>query len=266
VARDWIEHGDGVFVKRYESLDLNIGVIRCEDGLAVIDSRANHAQGRELARDLETFRLPVRWLINTHHHWDHTFGNAMFARAAIWGHTRCAEVLRTGGEAMRRLVKGMVPPEHAAAFDEVVITPPEFTFTSEVTVTFGGREIVMRHLGRGHTDNDIVIEVPDTGVVFAGDLVEQGAPPSYNDGFPLEWADTDTALIALAGGAVIPGHGAAVDAAFVGTQQAEIAEVARLASERHAAGMAVETAAAAGGPYPAEVLAIAFGRAWEQMS
>ncbi|HEX9977050.1 MAG TPA: MBL fold metallo-hydrolase [Acidimicrobiia bacterium] len=260
----WIEHGEGVFARRYRSLDLNIGVVVGEDGLVVIDSRANHVQGRELARDLEVFGLPVKWLINTHHHWDHTFGNAMFGSAAIWGHTRCAEVLRTGGEAMRAMVREMAP-DHAGAFDEVVITPPEFTFSSEVTAAFGGRQVEMRHIGRGHTDNDIVIVVPDAAVVFAGDLVEQGAPPSFNDAFPLEWPDTDAALLELVGGVVVPGHGAAVHASFVRTQREEIAEVAQLARERHAEGMAAGAAAARGGPYPEKVLAVAFGRAWEQM-
>jgi len=264
MPQDWTEHGDGVFVRRYPSLDLNIGVVVAEGGLVVIDSRANHVQGRELAHDLDPFALPVRWLINTHHHWDHTFGNAMFAGAALWGHARCAEVLRTGGEAMRAMVKERAP-DQAAVFDEVVITPPEFTFTSEVTVTFGGRQLVMRHLGRGHTDNDIVVVVPDSGVVFAGDLVEQGAPPAYNDAFPLEWPDTDSALLDLAGEVVVPGHGAAVDAAFVATQRDEIAEVGRLARERHRAGMTAPAAAALGGPYPDEVMTVAFGRAWGQL-
>lgn len=265
MAPDWTEHGDGVFSRRYRSLDLNIGVVVGDGGLVVVDSRANHAQGRELARDLEVFGLPVKWLINTHHHWDHTFGNAMFAAAAIWGHTRCAEILRTGGEAMRSLVKEAAG-EEAAAFDEVVITPPQFTFTSEVTVTFGGRQIEMRHLGRGHTDNDVVIAIPDAGVLFAGDLVEQGAPPAYNDAFPFEWPATASALLALADGVVVPGHGAAVDAPFAATQRDEISEVARLATERHAAGMTVAQAAEQGGPYPIEVMATAFARAWEQAS
>ena len=265
MSSSWTEHADRVFSRRYQSLDLNIGVVVGEGGLVVIDSRANHAQGRELARDLEVFGLPVRWLINTHHHWDHTFGNAMFAAAAIWGHSRCAEVLRTGGETMRSMVKEMAP-EHAEAFDEVIITPPEFTFTSQVNVTFGGRQIDMRHLGRGHTDNDIVIAVPDGGVPFAGDIIEQGAPPAFSDAFPLEWPDTDTAVLGIAGGVVVPGHGAAVDAAFVATECEEITEVARLARERHAEGLSSSEAAKRGGPYPEQVMATAFGRAWEQMS
>jgi glyoxylase-like metal-dependent hydrolase (beta-lactamase superfamily II) len=260
----WTELGDGIFVRRYRSLDLNVGAVIGEDGIVVIDSRANHVQGRELAHDLEPFGLPVRWLINTHHHWDHTFGNAMFAAAAIWGHTRCADALRTRGETMRAMVKDMAP-DHAAAFDEVVITPPQFTFSSEVTVTFGGRQIEMRHLGRGHTDNDIVIVVADAGVVFAGDLVEQGAPPAFNDAFTLEWPDTDAALLELASGTVVPGHGATVDSTFVAGQHAEIAEVARLARERHAEGMTATDAAKQGGPYPFEVMETAFVRAWGQI-
>ena len=264
---DWTEHGDGVFARRYRSLDLNVGVVVGEGGLVVIDSRANHHQGRELARHLEVFRRAVRSTPQAP-------SSGASLRAPPSGASeaqppastaRARPVTMTPSEAMRAMLKEMAP-DQAEAFDEVVITPPEFTFTSEVSVTFGGRHLVMRHLGRGHTDNDIVVSVPDAGVVFAGDLIEQGAPPAYNDAFPLEWPDTDAALLEMVGGVVVPGHGAAVDAAFVATQQEEIAEVARLARERHSEGMTAGSAARRGGPYPEEVMEVAFTRAWEALS
>ena len=96
---DWIEHGDGVFSKRYESLDLNVGAVVCGDGVLVVDTRAHHGQARDLLADLRRITPhPVRWVVNTHHHWDHTFGNAVLLPAAIWGHERCALALRLRGE------------------------------------------------------------------------------------------------------------------------------------------------------------------------
>lgn len=261
MADEWTEIGDGVFVRRHQSLDLNIGAVMCPGGILLVDTRASHRQARELQRSLDRFRRPVRWVINTHHHWDHTFGNGVFEDSKIWGHERCASALREHGDRMLRSVVEMAP-EHADEFGEVVITPPAFTFASEASVSFGGREVTLRHLGRGHTDNDAAIFVDDAGVVFAGDLVEEGAPPSFSDAFPLEWPDTAAALAAVSGGIVVPGHGAVVDAAFINTQQAELAEVARLGRERHTAGMTPETAASQGGPYPANVLETAFSRAW----
>ena len=259
---DWIEHGDGVFSKRYESLDLNVGAVVCGDGVLVVDTRAHHGQARDLLADLRRVTShPVRWVVNTHHHWDHTFGNAVLRPAPIWGHERCALALRLRGERMRREVKEWAPA-YAALFDEVVITPPDHTFDQAATLTLAGRAVELRYLGRGHTDNDIVAAVPDAGVLFAGDLVEESGPPAFHDAFPLEWPDTTSALLALASGPVVPGHGAVVDRAFVAAQQRDLAEVARLALQRHAAGMTAAQAAAAGGPYPAEVLETAFSRVW----
>jgi glyoxylase-like metal-dependent hydrolase (beta-lactamase superfamily II) len=262
---DWTELADGLLFKHYGSLSLNIGALQCGDGVLLIDTRAHHGQARELASDLRRItRSPVRWVVNTHHHWDHTFGNSVFLPAAIWGHVRCAEALRDRGEAMRRrLIEWS--PDHAAAFEEVEIVPPDHTFATEATVTFEGREVRLRHLGRGHTDNDIVVVVPDAGVVFAGDLIEQGAPPAFQDSFPLEWPDAVERLSGEIAGPVVPGHGWMVDRAFVAAQQADLAEVARLAAERHAEGMPIADAAAAGGPFPEEALRDAFTRAWPSL-
>lgn len=255
----------GVFVRRHRSLDLNVGAVVCDGGVLVIDTRASPAQALDLRDSLRVItRLPVRWVINTHHHWDHTFGNQTFAGTEIWGHERCSGALRDHGETMRAEVKRLAP-DHAAEFDAVVITPPDHTFATDATVSFGDRTVEMRHLGRGHTDNDIVIHLPDTGIVFAGDLVEQGAPPSFGDSFPLDWPATVERLQAMSGPAVVPGHGAVVDASFVAAQLDELQIVARLARERHAEGMDPAVAAALSGPYTPEVLASAFVRAWQQL-
>lgn len=259
---DWIDHGAGVFSKRYPSLDLNIGAILCDKGVVVVDTRAHHAQAVELLDDLRRITPhPVRAVVNTHHHWDHTFGNGGFPPGPIWGHERCAEALRVRGEQMRRQAREWLP-DQAHLFDEVVITPPDHTFARWATLTLDGRTVELRYLGRGHTDNDIVVVVPDAGVLFAGDLIEESGPPYFDDSYPLEWPDAVAALLEMSEGPVVPGHGAVVDRAFVTAQQQDLAEVARLALEAHAAGMSIEAAATVGGPYPRDVLQLAFARVW----
>lgn len=265
MSERWTEVTTGVFVRRHRSLDLNIGAVLCGDGVLIIDTRASHVQAAEMVESLkDVTRLPVRWVINTHHHWDHTFGNQIFPDAALWGHERTAEAMRTHGEAMRAQVKAMAP-DYAEVLDQVVITPPRLTFTATATLTLGGTVVEMRHLGRGHTDNDIVISLPERNVLFAGDLIEEGAPPSFNDSFPLDWPDTVAAMLPLAGGIVVPGHGATVDHAFILRQLDELQIIARLARERHADGIEPAAAAEMSGPYTPEVLATAFVRAWRQL-
>ena len=258
----WTEHGTGVFSKRYQSLDLNIGAIVCDDGLLIIDTRAHHQQARELVEDLkEISQLPVKWIINTHHHWDHAFGNGEFYDVEIWGHERCRINLADHGHSMLDRVKKMAP-DQSAAFDEVLIVPPNKTFTDAADITCGGRTIEMRHLGRGHTDNDIVITVADSGVVFAGDLIENGAPPAFGDAFPLEWPDTVSALIDLVVDVVVPGHGAPTDQAFVTAQHSDLSSLAELARDRFGTGLTVAEAASVGGPFPESTMVEAFTRAW----
>ena len=104
--------------------------------------------------------------------------------------------------------------------DEIVIDPPDRTFASTATVEVGGRAVELRYLGRGHTDHDIVISVPGTDVLFAGDLLENGAVPWYGDGYPIEWATTAQQLAQLIDperGVVVPGHGDQAGRAFAET-------------------------------------------------
>ena len=108
------------------------------------------------------------------------------------------------------------------------LDPPDAPVDDVAYLDVGGREVVLRSLGRGHTDADLVVEVETAGdgtVVFAGDLVEEGAPPAFEDAFPAEWPATLGRLHALARGPVVPGHGAVVDAAFVGAQREELLAV-----------------------------------------
>ena len=220
----WQELGDRIFRRRYESLDLNVGLILSASAALVIDSRATHGQADELLADIRTITpLPVTHLVNTHHHWDHTFGNSRFGDAEIVGHTRCRTTLTERGEQMRQslLEADWIPSEAKHHFEAVEITPPVTTFDHTMTIDLVDRRVELRHPGRGHTDNDILIEVDD--VLFAGDLVEEGAPPQFGDAYPTEWLDTLDLVISNAPGTIVPGHGDVVDPDFVRSQRDQIA-------------------------------------------
>jgi len=257
------EIGDGVFRRRYQSLDLNIGVVIGEGAVLLVDSRASHHQADELRAELSTLTsLPIGWVVNTHYHWDHTWGNARFPEAVLWGHDMCrTEMLDNGEEARLRVLEWM-PSEHHEAVNEVVITPPTETFARTASIDLGGRTVDLSYHGRGHTNSDIVVTVPDCGIVFAGDLIEEGAPPSYGDAFPLDWASTLDA--AVLGGTVVPGHGDVVTAEYTATQRDEIAAVADLARRGHATETPI-AALVARGPYPETTMEQALRRAYAQL-
>ena len=189
----WREIGDGVFVRRYRFYDQSIGAIIGRERVAIIDTRTTHAQARELRDDLRALTpLPVV-VIDSHGHYDHAFGNSVFRPAPIWGHVRCPAFLLREGELARARVSAEIP-ELAADLAEVVFDPPDRTFETTASIDLGGRTIELRYLGRGHTDNDIVVIAPDAAVLFAGDLLENGATPSFGDSYPLEWPATARAL------------------------------------------------------------------------
>jgi len=167
------ELADGVFRRRYESLDLNVGVVLGEQGLLVIDTRASHVEADELRQELRTLTtLPVRWVVDTHWHWDHTFGNARFPEAEIWGHELCRKTMVELGDSMKEDAAAWLP-DRLEEIAEVVITPPTSVFDTAAAIDLGPVVVEMTYHGFGHTDADIVVTVGE--VSFMGDLLEEGA-------------------------------------------------------------------------------------------
>jgi glyoxylase-like metal-dependent hydrolase (beta-lactamase superfamily II) len=210
VSDGWVEIGDRVFVRRYEFYDQNIGVVLGRAEALVIDTRSTYAQAREIQDHLrELTDDPVGVVVDTHGHFDHVFGNGIFRPATIWGHERCVTFMVRNGEARKKTI-AVEEPLLADDLSEIVIDPPDRVFSTKARIEVGGREVVLRHLGRGHTDHDIVIEVPGTDVLFAGDLLENGNVPFFGDAYPLEWPDTARGIAVRVDpdrGVVVPGHG-----------------------------------------------------------
>jgi glyoxylase-like metal-dependent hydrolase (beta-lactamase superfamily II) len=249
-SKGWDEVGDRVFVRRYEFYDQNIGVILGRDAALVIDTRTTHVQAHEILADLrELTSAPVEVVVDTHGHFDHTFGNRVFRPATIWGHVGCRPFMERTGEARRERIISELP-DLAEDIREVEIDPPDRSFEERAMVEVGGRQVELRFLGRGHTDHDAVVLVPGTGVVFAGDLLEEGAVPSFGDSYPLEWPATVDRLAPLVETIAIPGHGDPAGSDWVLEQAAELRAVASL-GRRIAAGELDLDEAVGMTPYPA---------------
>lgn len=252
VSDGWVEIGDRFFVRRYAFYDQNIGVVLGRGEALVIDTRSTHVQGREILEDLRTLtRDPVTVVVDTHGHFDHAFGNHVFRPATIWGQAGCIGFMERTGEA-RKAAIGAEEPDLAADLADVVVDPPDRTFEREATVEIGGREVILRFLGRGHTDHDAIITVPGTDVVWAGDLLENGAVPYFGDGYPIDWPVTAASLAALVHperGVVVPGHGDHAGFDFARAQAASLAALADLARRVHAGELTLDDAVAAH-PFP----------------
>lgn len=249
---NWTEVGNRVFVRRYRFYDQDIvAVLGGGDEVLVVDTRSSPAQAREILHDLEELHAgPVSVVVNTHGHHDHVFGNTQLRPAVIWGHERCRTMIETTGHRQLDRLRREVPAL-ADELSEVVLDPPDRLFTETATIDLGGREVRLAYLGRGHTDNDIVLSVPDADVLCAGDLLENGAPPYFGDGYPMDWPATIEAMLPLVGDAtvVVPGHGDHAGLAFVESSLAAFRSIALLASRIHAGELDLEAAVAVS-PYP----------------
>jgi glyoxylase-like metal-dependent hydrolase (beta-lactamase superfamily II) len=122
----------------------------------VVDTRVSPREGHELARAVRAVTTLPWTIANTHAHLDHVLGNSAFDNARIWGHIRGAEFLREHGrDRLREL------DEADLADAEIVV--PNKTFENMASIDLGRRVVVLRHLGRGHTAGDIVVEVRRSG-------------------------------------------------------------------------------------------------------
>ncbi|HLL67773.1 MAG TPA: MBL fold metallo-hydrolase [Micromonosporaceae bacterium] len=230
-----------VYVLRYPVLDVNVTLIVGDEQALVVDTLSTEAQGRELLTAVRRITTAPLVVVNTHHHYDHCFGNGVLALAGapIWAHTEAAAALRDFGAALQRqwhdeLAPGR--PQLAEGVAAVAITVPDRLVQAEATLDVGGRPVVLRHLGRGHTAGDLVVLVPDADTVMTGDLVEEGAPPQFDDAYPLDWPETLAALVPVLSPAtrIVPGHGAVVDPAFLRLQHEELTALAWLIRAGHA--------------------------------
>lgn len=259
----WQELGDGVLVRRYAELDLTVGLVIGEEQALVIDTRGDHAQGTELARAVrDVTSLPVQVAL-THGHFDHCFGTSAFLPAQVWAHARCAEFLaRTSAQqrdhwAANYRAEGR--PEVASALTATEPALPDHPVGTGVDLQLGGRSVSLRHLGPGHTDHDLVVSVADAGVVFAGDLVEQGGPPDYEDAHPESWPSTLDAMLTLGPTMVVPGHGNPVTPEFVRAQRGEISALADLCRGVAESAATIEEAVRLS-PFPPDTTRIALDR------
>ncbi|MER7015664.1 MBL fold metallo-hydrolase [Saccharopolyspora sp. NPDC000359] len=259
----WHEVGAGVFVRRCGELDLSVGLVVGTGSALVIDTRGDRVQGAELASAVRGITSLPWQVVITHGHFDHCFGTSAFLPAPVWAHERCAGFLGATAEQQRaewvaHYRRGGAD-DIAEALAGSVVAQPDHLVAEQADVDLGGRVVQLRHPGLGHTDHDLVVAVPDAGVVFAGDLVEQGAPPDFGDAHPEAWPSAVDGVLALSPTVVVPGHGEPVSPDFVRGQRAELAAVAELC-RAHRLGELSLAQALRRSPYPADTTRTALSR------
>ncbi len=184
----------------------NIGFIVGKKCVAVIDSGGSMAVGRQLrAAITRVTALPVCYVINTHVHPDHIFGNAAFndAKPTFIGHAKLALAMSSRGQSYLNAIKR----DLGDAAKDSVIVPPTQALTSTLELDLGERKLSLRAWRTAHTDNDVTVFDETSGTLWLSDLLFIGHTPVV-DGKLKGWLAVMDELRSIKANIVIPGHGA----------------------------------------------------------
>jgi glyoxylase-like metal-dependent hydrolase (beta-lactamase superfamily II) len=254
----------------------NSPIIVTDSEAIVIDSEITPAAARALIADLKAVTdKPVKYVIDSHYHYDHAFGNQVFGpdvqiighentRKRLLGNTMeqytylsSVEPVPARVAALRERIAKETDPQQKALLErqvanslayleqvkEIKVTPPGVTLDRRMTLYRGGREIRLMYFGRGHTDTDLVVYLPKEKIVCTGDLMESVI--SYmGDAFATDWPATLDRLMELDFDTVMPGHGVV----FKGKQRIQefqryVREVLKQAADLKQAGVTADAAA-----------------------
>ncbi len=172
----------------------NVAVLVTSEGVILVDDKYDRDHDAIVSNIKSVTNQPVKYVLSTHHHADHSGGNAKFLPTA--------EIISTANARTNIL-------EHKQSNAPPDVAPARVVFTQETAVFLGGKEARARHLGRGHTNGDAIIYFPALRTIHLGDLMA-GASPLIDypgGGSIVEWTKTLDAAMQLDFDTVIPGHG-----------------------------------------------------------
>ena len=185
----------------------NSGFIVGDDGVLVIDAMMVASQVRMYMEEIRKVTdKPIRYVVNTHHHVDHSFGNQFYLPAEIVSHRGCRESLITKGADVGMLSERY--PQYKEDWAEARLTPASITYEDKMIVHLGGKVVELLHPGPAHTYGDTLVYLPEDKVLFTGDVAFHYLTPLARDGHVSNWIKVANGILNhLDATTLIPGHG-----------------------------------------------------------
>lgn len=216
--------GEGLYAYTAEG-DPNTGVIIGDDGVMIVDAQATPAMAQDVIAKIRSVTdKPIRYVLLSHYHAVRVLGASAYteAHAILASDATRALIVERGEQDMASEI-GRFPRLFQGKETIPGLTWPTLTFTGEISVWLGRREVRISQPGRGHTAGDTIAYVPDANVLFSGDLVEYKSACYCGDAHYKDWPKTIRKLADYDPVALVPGRGDAlvgkpkVAAAFAGT-------------------------------------------------
>jgi cyclase len=232
----------------------NSGLVAAGGGL-VVDTFWDLPHTREMIDLYATvLRRPARRVVNTHHNGDHCWGNQLFEHAELIGHRLCATAFGKESPEMMSALRDMGDSEDPAVaafargladwdFTGVRPTPPTTLIDDRLDLDLGGVPVACIYVGPAHTQGDVIVHLPEQGVVFAGDILFRLCTPIGWEGTFAKWREALDTIVALEPDVIVPGHGPLCGIEGPLDMKAYLEYVEREATDAFAAGLTTVEAA-----------------------
>lgn len=191
--------------------DPNTGVIIGDDSVMVIDTQATPVMAQDVLEKIRSVTdKPVQYVVLSHYHAVRVLGASAYGADHVIASRDTYDLIMERGEQDYKSELERFPRLFQSVESVPGLTWPTITFSGAMSLWMGKTEVQIMQLGRGHTKGDTVVWLPDSRVLFSGDLVEYGATPYTGDAYLTDWPATLDNVAALGAKALVPGRGDAL--------------------------------------------------------
>ncbi|MEN6309164.1 MAG: MBL fold metallo-hydrolase [Anaerohalosphaeraceae bacterium] len=185
----------------------NVGVIVGDNAILVVDTLMSARGGQQIVDDIRAVSdKPIKWVVNTHHHGDHTLGNCVFARlgACIVSQEDCLAQMKAEAKTAIEQVGTMLTAEELAGTE---VACPTVTFSKSMAIDLGGITVELSYPGPTHCAGSCLVYIPQRKVLLTGDMLFTGYHPYLGDGDIPNWTAVLDTIGKMGAERIIPGHG-----------------------------------------------------------